>query len=123
MGRSSYNETVPAERLLFMWLWSGGVSFRSIAKQTRRSPTTVRRWVRRLLGEDFSGGRYNQMDVTIPLPYGNKNHLHFQNFFGEISPLNQCRNILMIICHNMIQDYVISYICHEYISCCYECLQ
>ncbi|MPC80152.1 hypothetical protein E2C01_074721 [Portunus trituberculatus] len=43
MGRCSYNETDPAERLLFMWLWSGGVSFRSIAKHTRRSPTTVRR--------------------------------------------------------------------------------
>ncbi|KAK8377673.1 hypothetical protein O3P69_013959 [Scylla paramamosain] len=55
MGRCLYNETDPQERLLFTWLWSGGVSFRSIAKQTRRSPTTVRKWVRRLLGEDLSG--------------------------------------------------------------------
>lgn len=51
-------ETCPVERLWFAWLWSQGMSFRSIAKHAGRSPTTVRRWVRRMLGEEtVTGGR------------------------------------------------------------------
>ncbi|MPC52292.1 hypothetical protein E2C01_046156 [Portunus trituberculatus] len=119
MGRCLYNETDPAERLLFMWLWSGGVSFRSIAKQTRRSPTTVRKWVRRLLGQDLNGMTCNQMDVTIPFSCVNNDHLHFQSFFDEISPLELPRNIFVIIYNIIIQDYVIPYISHEK-TCCYE---
>ncbi|XP_045101495.1 glutamate receptor ionotropic, kainate 4-like [Portunus trituberculatus] len=52
MERHAHNETGPAEQQLFTWLWFGGLSFRTIAKQTGRSPTTVRKWVRRLLGKN-----------------------------------------------------------------------
>lgn len=48
----AFYETCPVERLWFAWLWSQGMSFRSIAKHAGRSPTTVRRWVRRMLGEE-----------------------------------------------------------------------
>ena len=93
MGRCSYNETGPAERLLFMWLWSGGVSFRSIARQTRRSPTTVRRWVRRLLGDHLNGIKCNQMDVGSSMTYRNTDDVYFLKFFEEIS-YDQTGNVL-----------------------------
>ncbi|MPC55745.1 hypothetical protein E2C01_049689 [Portunus trituberculatus] len=41
-----------AERMWFMWQWKHGHSIRNIAKQTRRSPTTVRKWVKRLQKEE-----------------------------------------------------------------------
>ena len=44
-------ETCSNERLWYMCLWAKGMSFRSIARRAGRSPTTVRRWVRRLLCE------------------------------------------------------------------------
>ena len=46
-------ETCPTERIWFTMMWTKGMSFRSIAKRAGRSPTTVRRWVRRLLGQYF----------------------------------------------------------------------
>lgn len=46
-------KTCVNERLWYMYLWSGGLSFRSIAKMTGRSPTTVRKWVVRLLNENL----------------------------------------------------------------------
>ncbi|KAK8377903.1 hypothetical protein O3P69_014084 [Scylla paramamosain] len=59
MGRHAC-KTGPAEQHLFTWLWFGGMSFRTIAKQTRRSPTTVQKWVRRLLGKNVHRSRYYQ---------------------------------------------------------------
>ncbi|MPC36941.1 hypothetical protein E2C01_030413 [Portunus trituberculatus] len=60
-------ETCPCERLWFTWLWSTGASFRAIAKRSGRSPTTVRRWVRRLLGQylppNTLGRALNQMNA------------------------------------------------------------
>ena len=39
-------ETCLYERLTFLWLWSAGLSLRSIARRSGRSPHTVRRWLR-----------------------------------------------------------------------------
>ena len=50
--RQPYNKICMAERMWFMWQWKRGVSIRNIAKQTRRSPTTVRKWVKRLQKEE-----------------------------------------------------------------------
>lgn len=44
-----YRKTSGNERLWFMHMWVSGWSMRSIALRTDRSPTTVRRWLRRLL--------------------------------------------------------------------------
>lgn len=48
------HNTSRSERLWFMWLWSRGVSVRNIAKRARRSPTTVKRWVKRLRAEQHT---------------------------------------------------------------------
>lgn len=39
-------ETCLYERLTFLWQWSAGLSLRSIARRSGRSPDTVRRWLR-----------------------------------------------------------------------------
>lgn len=46
-------KTVLNERVWYMYLWAGGLSFRTIAKMTGRSPTTVRKWVRRMLSDSL----------------------------------------------------------------------
>lgn len=46
--RQPYNKICMRERLWFLWLWKRGYSMRLIAKHTGRSPTTVRKWVKRL---------------------------------------------------------------------------
>ena len=49
MGRRvRYHKTCSNERLWYMHMWVSGLSIRSIAQRTERSPTTVRRWLRRL---------------------------------------------------------------------------
>ena len=47
--RVRFHKTSNNERLWYMHMWMGGWSIRSIAQRTDRSPTTVRRWLRRLL--------------------------------------------------------------------------
>lgn len=47
-----YFKTCLNERLWYIHLWAGGLSYRSIAKMTGRSATTVRKWVIRLLNEN-----------------------------------------------------------------------
>ncbi|MPC14317.1 hypothetical protein E2C01_007081 [Portunus trituberculatus] len=39
-------ETCLYERLSFLWQWCAGLSLRSIARRSGRSPDTVRRWLR-----------------------------------------------------------------------------
>lgn len=66
-------KTCLGERMLFMWLRTCGQSVRCIARQTGRSPTTVRRWVRRLQKE-----KCQQVKQNIPqhfMPRLNYNHL------------------------------------------------
>ena len=49
MGRRvRYHKTCDKERLWYMHMWVSGLSIMSIAQRTERSPTTVRRWLRRL---------------------------------------------------------------------------
>ena len=89
MDRHAYNETGPAEQYLFTWLWFGGMSFRTIAKQTRRSPTTVRKWVRRLLGKNIPRTRHYRMAVALSpkTQYSVVDDLYFQNAFQEFSQI------------------------------------
>lgn len=64
--RRLYNETGPSERLWFAWLWAAGLSFRCIARRARRSPTTVRRWVKCLLEEEHKATSEGRLRTCKP---------------------------------------------------------
>ena len=72
------NKTGLIERSLFMWMWKNGQSVRCIAKQTGRSPTTVRRWVRRLQKEEYLQTKLFRANHLMPIftfPFNNVVHL------------------------------------------------
>lgn len=62
--RHPCHNTSRSERLWFVWLWSLGISVRNIAKRARRSPTTVKRWVKRLRTQQFMP--YGAPRVLLP---------------------------------------------------------
>lgn len=67
--RQPCHNTSRGERLWFMWLWSRGVSVRNIAKHARRSPTTVKRWVKRLRTEQHTPCTVPRGQPPQPPPY------------------------------------------------------
>ena len=91
MWRHTY-KTGPAEQHLFTWLWFRGMSFRTIAKQTKRSPTTVQKWVRRLLGKNVHRSKYYQMAAAVaPKPsYLLVDDIYWHNDFHEFSHIGNC---------------------------------
>ncbi|MPC14305.1 hypothetical protein E2C01_007069 [Portunus trituberculatus] len=73
-------ETCLYERLSFLWLWSAGLSLRSIARRSGRSPHTVRRWL-----------RWWERNGRLPKKLGGHQRYLFlttnNNFHSEIKPV------------------------------------
>ena len=89
----SRGETCLYERLSFLWLWSEGLSVRSIARLTGRSPHTVRRWLRwwgryTTPRESDSGQQYllpGATNTTTELPL-NMTHSDLSSSLASLSP-------------------------------------
>lgn len=65
--RQPYNKICMAERLWFLWQWKHGHSIRNIARQTGRSPTTVRKWVKRLSKEEHQATKGINDKLIVPI--------------------------------------------------------
>ena len=76
-------KTCLGERLLFMWLRTCGKSVRCIARETGRSPTTVRRWVKRLQTEKYYMKKNIPQQLMARLNYnhllGNSSSFRYNN--------------------------------------------
>lgn len=95
--REANNKTCLAERNLFIWLWKCGHSVRYIGRQTGRSPTTVRRWVRRMLNEEYLQAKLNNARLFIHFPTCSledlvNSHNNFTNTSLEVGILSYMYN-------------------------------
>lgn len=104
------NKTCLFERSLFMWLWKNGQSVRCIAKQTGRSPTTVRRWVRRLQKEEYLQTRLFRMKQLMPLlTFPLNNEVDLYSSYEKASPLDSVLHALYSkILANYYNEYQLS---------------
>ena len=121
-------ETSLYERLTFLWLWSAGLSVRSVARHTGRSPHTVRRWLRwfgqyrrllkpmdgqlhRLLPAASSGDK----ELLFKMAACNRSALYLA-LFGTRRTIMTCNALPLTYNDN---DFVQSETIHEnYSTCC-----